>query len=230
MASPACIYGGCVAALATMHCKEHAIAVPFFERLGLSLRVPAGIECVVLVDNARSITIREHSVDTAPAYGSSEAACIEDIDAWMPRFGFPSHRVVVQPNAQDDRRPIFHKGLQSKSEVAAAIIHCRDLSHDGKALVTTHMRAHHNPTRMKALAVLAEKLANRIAATCPTCRMPGFGKVGTEKGLPCSWCNRPSELIAREIHGCVACDHRERRLRSDGMDQADPGQCTFCNP
>jgi len=192
--------------------------------------IPAGLECMVLVDDARNIIISEHSIDKAPAYGSTQAAHIENIEVWLRRFGFPSHAVIVQPNVQDDSSPSFHKGLQSKSAVAAAIKRCSDLSHDGIALVTTDMRAHLNPTRMKTLAVLAEKLANRIAVTCPTCRTPGYGQVGAEKGLPCSWCDRPSELTAREILGCVACDYREERPRSDGIHRADPSDCASCNP
>ena len=288
MAAQRGIYAGRVAALATMHGKEVAIAEPFRKRLGLALRVargldtdrlgtftgdvarsgtieetaiakarlgiratglpvgvasegsygphpqlpliPAGLECMVLVDDARGIVISEHTVDTAPAYGSTQAAHIENIEPWLRKFGFPSHAVIVQPNVQDESMPLFHKGLQSTSAVAAAINHCSELSLDGIALVTTDMRAHLNPTRMKTLAVLAEKLANRITATCPTCRAPGYGQVGAEKGLPCSWCDRPSELIAREIHGCVTCDYRESRPRSDGIDRADPGDCAFCNP
>lgn len=88
------------------------------------------------------------------------------------------------------------------------------------------MHAQLNPTRMKTLTQPAGKLANRIAATCQTSRTPAYGMVGVEKGLPCSRCNRPSDLVLREIYDCADCEHREERPRTDGIDRAGPGDCT----
>lgn len=281
-------YAGCVAALATRHGKEQAIAPPIAERLGLELRipgnldtdrlgtftgevprpgtieetairkarmgmqatglslgiasegsygpdprmplVPAGLELMVLVDDTRDIVIREHLVDPAPAYRSTRTQSASAIESWLGKAGFPSHALIVQPNVQDDRNPVFHKALDSDGALGDAIDQCRRLSEDGMALVTTDMRAHLNPTRMRTLGRLAARFAERIATACPACDSPGFGKSGVETGLPCDWCGAPSELVRLEIFGCVACTHRERRPRRDGLERADPAHCAHCNP
>lgn len=282
------VYVDRVAALATKHGKERAIAPPVRERLGLELRipgdldtdrlgtftgevprpgtieetaiakarlgmdatglpigiasegsygpdprmpmVPAGLELIVLVDDTRNIVIREHLVDPAPAFRSTRVRSVADIASWLDEVGFPSHALIVQPSVQDDRDPLFHKALDSGALVGEAIEHCAKLSADGLALVTTDMRAHLNPTRMKTLSRLALQFAERIATACPACETPGFGKVGVEKGLPCEWCSEPSDLVAEEIFGCVACERRDTRPRADGLERADPANCAHCNP
>ncbi len=92
------------------------------------------------------------------------------------------------------------------------------------------MRADMNPTRMKLIGELAQKLANRIATACPKCDSPGFGLIHTEMGLPCSSCEMPTELTLNEVWGCVCCNHTEKRGRKDGLKQASPADCPFCNP
>jgi len=281
-------YAGCVAALATMHGKEQAIAPPFSGRLEVEMSVPpaldtdrlgtftgevprpgsidetavakarlgmditglqlgaasegsygphpqmpfapAGFECMVLVDDRREIVIREHLLDTAPVYASVETASVDAIGKYLDKIRFPSHAVIVQPNSPGEAGPAFHKGLRDGAALSAAIQASRRLSEDGLALVSTDMRAHLNPTRMRTLSRLAHNLVERIATLCPACGAPGHGKVDVEKGLPCAWCDRPTERVAREVFGCVDCEHRDVRPRSDGMDRADPGHCAHCNP
>lgn len=285
---PAQPYSGRVAALATKHGKEQAIAPALRECLGLDISVPAdldtdrlgtftgevprpgtieetavakarmgmqatglpigiasegsygpdprvplvptGLELMVLVDDIRDLVISEHLVDPAPAFRSTRTRTANGIAAWLGKVGFPSHAVIVQPNLQDGGAPLFRKALDSETAVAQAVAECSRLSPDGLALVTTDMRAHLNPTRMSTLSRLALRFAKRIATACPACDTPGFGKVGVEKGLPCEWCEEPTELVAREIHGCVTCEHRDTRPRSDGLERADPGNCALCNP
>lgn len=62
----------------------------------------------------------------------------------------------------------------------------------------------------------------RVSARC--------GQVDVETGLRCEWCGGPSLMVRYQIFGCVACDHLDRRARSDGLSHADPGQCPECNP
>lgn len=92
------------------------------------------------------------------------------------------------------------------------------------------MRAHHNPTRMREIAALAETLADRLATQCPACNTPGYGTLDFERGLPCEWCETPTQSIAAEIHGCQHCQHQTHHPRPDGLTTADPGQCDACNP
>jgi hypothetical protein len=92
------------------------------------------------------------------------------------------------------------------------------------------MRAHHNPTRMRQIALLARRLARRLHARCPACTTPGWGRIDVRRGLPCEACGTPTDWIAAEIHGCPRCQHREHRPRPDALRSVDPARCPRCNP
>ncbi len=91
------------------------------------------------------------------------------------------------------------------------------------------MRAFMNPRRMEVIGALGAQLTARLSAACPHCRHPGWGKVRTDFGLPCSLCGSPTSLPRRDVYGCVSCDQEEYRDRSPGS-LADPAYCPLCNP
>jgi hypothetical protein len=91
------------------------------------------------------------------------------------------------------------------------------VSPHGRARLETDMRAHFNPTRMQSLAVLAGRLAQRLARQCPACGTPGFGRTGTRTGLLCEGCGTAAEMVVAEVFGCPACDYSEERHRFDGL-------------
>jgi Zn finger protein HypA/HybF involved in hydrogenase expression len=104
------------------------------------------------------------------------------------------------------------------------------LSKEGKVWVETDMRAHMNPSRMKAIEELAVEFAKRLSVFCPKCNTPGWGKVGYEKGLSCADCGLKTEVINMEIAGCPKCDYQEKLPPAHGLLQADPSDCLYCNP
>lgn len=192
--------------------------------------VCGGLELMVLVDDTRGIVITEHLVVDAPVYAHAAVSNQVQLATFFEQTGFPQHAVIVKPNRTDRATlPVF-KGLRSASAVADAVIRCAACSIDQLAFVQTDMRAHMNPTRMASIARLAARLCARIATACPHCAAPGYGQTDIETGLPCAWCGCPSDLVRHEIFGCVACDHREHRPRPDGLEFADPGRCSRCNP
>lgn len=138
--------------------------------------------------------------------------------------GLPDQALIVRPYR---RAGFVRKGITDtetlRSAVSAAIAH----SSDGLAQVEPDLRAHHNPSRRLVLALLAERLAHRLATECPACTAPGFGRIDAEPGLRCRVCATPTPLTGREFHGCAACDHRIIRPLPD---VADPADCPFCNP
>lgn len=192
--------------------------------------VLGGVELMVLVDDLLGIVVSEHLVDDAPVYDHAVAAATDETSALLDRIGFPDHALIVKPNQPEPGSHSVHKGLRSHQALEAAIARCSAYSRDGRTLVQTDMRAHMNPTRMKVIGRLARRLCERLSTSCPACGMPGFGQVDVEAGLPCEWCGGPSLMVRHLIFGCVACDRRERRPRSDGLTNADPGQCPECNP
>ena len=104
------------------------------------------------------------------------------------------------------------------------------LSATGKAFVQTDMRAHLNPTRMRAIKQTTKALALRIARLCPACEAPGFGLVEPVRGLPCRDCGSPTDLIQSEVHACTRCGHREEKRKRPLTIRADPAWCPLCNP
>ncbi len=145
------------------------------------------------------------------------------LDAFLDRIGFPGHAVIVKAG---DR--VLAKGVQSRPQLDSVLNPLLDRA--GPLLIQSDMRAHLNPTRMGEIARAARSLAARVATPCPACSAPGFGLARVERGLPCSACATPTDLVALEIHACPACDHQARQPRADGRRAADPGECPACNP
>ena len=191
---------------------------------------PLGRELIVLVDRQADITISEMLVGEKTNFRHVVARAIDDIEDFLANVGFPAHGLIVRPNRVAAGSDRIVKGIQDIDNLNASIRESTSLSSDGAARIETDMRAHQNPTRMATIGSAAQLLANRIETRCPGCEMPGYGRVGAEPGLPCACCAAPTQQRLFEVYGCVACDHREKRPRPDGVREADPGQCDFCNP
>ena len=141
--------------------------------------------------------------------------------------GLPEQALIVRP-AEPGGEPAITKGIADPATLATAIAHAATYSADRHAIVEPDLRAHHNPSRQRVLVLLADSLARRLATPCPACRAPGFGRVDTERGLPCRDCGTPTLLAITEILGCAACDHRQSRPLAGA--RADPVDCPRCNP
>ncbi len=190
--------------------------------------IPAGLEKLVLIDAKAGLVAIEHSLDMSPCYASWEARSLSDIADRVHAAGFPRQAMIVRPNAGSPAR--VQKGIQDFEHLEASIAQAALASSDGLALVQTDMRAHFNPRRMKSIESLARKFADRLSRACPSCEAPGWGVKRTERGLPCSWCGAPTEWVLNEVMGCFVCDNERPELRSDGLSEADPAHCPYCNP
>lgn len=135
-----------------------------------------------------------------------------------------------RPILGDETSQFLFKGITDETRFEELFYICRSKSLDGMVWIETDMRAHVNPTRMKQIGDLAEKLANRIQRHCPECHLPGFGRIGQNTGLSCSGCGFPTEMIKEEIWGCPHCNETRSTPRSDGKQFAEPQYCGFCNP
>ena len=195
--------------------------------------LPAGIEVMVFVDADSGLTIQETSVVERTNFAHRVTAPGEDTDtdmnAYLVQVGFPAHGLIVRPNAAHSHAAL-RKGIVDRADLDQAVAEAAAASADGRACIETDMRAHLNPTRMAMLAKLATQLALRLAARCPACAAPGWGRIDTTPGLPCQECSTPTAMIATEVFGCSSCGHRESRARSDGLLMAPPGRCPQCNP
>ena len=196
-------------------------------------RVPflaAGTELMVLVDLEREIVIQEHLLDETPSYGSFEASIVDDALPQLTHLGFPDHAVMVRAADRSGLLAGLTKGIRTHDEFIRAFELALATSTSQRVLVMNDMRADRNPTRMRFLKKLAERLSERIATLCPACASPGFGITGTRTGLPCEWCGGPTHLVSHEVFSCVACDHELVLPRSDGLSFGDAALCPYCNP
>lgn len=192
--------------------------------------LPVGHELLLFIDAGRQLEIHEQMVARSTNFRHTEARAADELEGFLDKAGFPAHGLIVRPNSGARQNQVLFKGIVDADELARAMVESVAASDDGRARIETDMRAHMNPTRMQAIAELALRLGRRLATACGRCEMPGFGLQDVRKGLPCSLCGTPTELVVSEIMACAACDHREEQPRSDGLTAADPGQCPLCNP
>ncbi len=191
--------------------------------------IPAGMELLVFVNDERGIVVTESLITEKTNYDHLVISPGEASDAFLQRIGFPTHGLIVRPN-EGEVASALAKGIVDPDRLRRAIEAAAGVSSDGRARMETDMRAHFNPTRMRSLAILAERLAQRLARQCPACGAPGFGRTGSRAGLLCEACGTPTELVVAEILGCPACDYTEERLREDGLQRAPAQHCPSCNP
>ena len=196
--------------------------------------LPGGLEVIAFVDEVAGIEIVEarRSVRTnlsSILLGPDEPPS----DRFLEAAGFPTHALIVVPGGIDPARDGgegIPMGITASDRLEVAIARGLEMSGDGTVRVETDMRAHVNPTRMEEIAALAEALGQRLTTPCPGCERPGFGRVASIPGLPCSACGEPTGWIATETWACQACRLAEDRPRSDGLKVADPARCPACNP
>jgi hypothetical protein len=191
--------------------------------------VPLHRELLAFVDDVRGqVIVLEHAGHDTN-WMSKPVRPGQDLAAMLEAMGAPGHAVLVKPNAFRPGLPVA-KGLRELDAIRDAVDQLAAVSDDGMARLEADLRAHLNPTRMRAIARLGEAVARRLATPCPACTAPGFGLVGTEAGLACELCGEPTDLVRHEIHGCGVCAHRVARPRTDGHTTADAGHCPECNP
>lgn len=191
------------------------IGISGHEEILLFLNDTRGLE---IIEGNRTLTIpgtRCHVRDAA------------ELEPALARWGFPGQGLIVRPAAGGSPSDIT-KGIISKGQLHTAVQNAARRSYDGRALVEPDLRAHHNPTRRAVLTQLGHNMAQRLNTGCPSCTSPGYGRTGTQPGLPCSVCRTPTELTCADTYTCTACSHSDVRPRAETA--ADPRWCPACNP
>ena len=182
-------------------------------------------ELVLLVDDEHGLEIAGEDVGHDTNHGERHCADLAAVEAFVDRLGFPSHGVIL---ASPDVPREFAKGIGDLVELRSKATLW--LERHGGVVVSSDLRACHNPTRMAAIGRAAAALAARCVSRCPRCERPGFGRVDVVDGLPCADCDAPTGLVRTVVDGCAACDHRAEGPRPDGRTVADPANCPRCNP
>ena len=187
---------------------------------------PGGVELLAFVDRKHGI----RHVETMPTHRTTwrlQRFAKGDPDRLLALkgMGFPRFGVFVVCSS-DMSQPI--KNLVTVEDVISAMDREAERSSDGLAVLYSDMRAHKNPLRMKVLRAAGFKLAKRLQQLCPKCHAPGWGPIGSRRGLPCEACGVPTHWIDFEIDGCNVCGHAEPRPRKDGRRTASRLSCKAC--
>jgi hypothetical protein len=189
--------------------------------------IHSDIEHLVLVDDEKGVVISEtyRSFDITLATFTITPG--QDLAAFLQKANFPDHGLIVRPNTQKKGNCI--KGITHLEHLLEAIDKSSKISPDGLVVIESDLRAMHSPSRQKNIEEVGSLLAKRVSQLCPQCQIPGWGRVGYEKGLHCSECGLENQhAIRQEILGCVKCEHTE--LGKVVANKLDPAQCNFCNP
>jgi len=191
--------------------------------------LPCNRELIILIDKEQQLEVVGEELSTQTNYSHQIISSCSEAFAFAEKVGFPEHGLIVMPAASFSKQPIF-KGITEKDKLIEAVSLIINSATDGKAHIETDMRAMYNPTRMKNIEKATLDLIQKINQLCPQCSTPGFNLVGTRKGLPCAYCQLPTQLSLSVFYQCQKCNYQQEKFFPDGIEYADPSQCLYCNP
>lgn len=192
------------------------------------LFLPMNLEVVVLVDKAGVHTVIGESSTTKVHALSQYVTSTDEALQFARKHDFPRHGIIVRKYEGHVRS--MRKDVDNEEALERSVADILRSPFNSKAFLETDLRAHRNPTRMQNIHAATANLIENMQRACPQCGKPGFRLVCKKKGLPCSWCARPTDVPAHDVYGCFHCGHEESHKRSDGKAMADPGECVYCNP
>lgn len=182
--------------------------------------VAAGLELVGLASRREAWRAYGRDVSTETNFASASVRSRDEALAFARTAGFPEHALVVHTTH-------IHKGVSDEALLAALVE--QGLARAPEVMLETDMRAHLNPTRMRAIARAADDLVQRLMCACPRCRAPGYGEAEPLSGRPCEACATPTWERIGAVWRCDTCRFEEHRLDTNaGL--ADPAHCDECNP
>nr|WP_294774658.1 DUF6671 family protein [uncultured Flavobacterium sp.] len=216
----------CILAIEKNHCDLVIASEGSFGVHPSVFFAPADEELMMLIDTKHDLEIvaREISLDTN--FNASVITNQSDLLAFAQRVQFPSHALIMNP-AENNYSKIV-KGINNLESLKK---HFEEFTNEfGKAYVETDMRAQFNPTRMKVIEKVAQKLLQNVQSICPNCKTPGFTITKAIPGLPCNWCKSPTASTLSFLYKCSKCDFTKEDLFPHQKNTEDPTYCDLCNP
>jgi len=190
--------------------------------------VPLAREIVVMRDRVSGLELIGHHVGVETNFSHAVVTDVAGALAFADRAGFPGHGVIVIGCV--DQQPVpgraLIKDVSDRADLQRAVETV--IATCGAAFVETDMRAHRNPTRMRAIKRATLDLVRRFRSLCPICARPGYAVTQPLFGLPCSWCGSPTIALKADVYCCEGCGFREERAVKAAT--ADPAHCAECNP
>ena len=187
---------------------------------------PADDEMMLFLDTKNNVEVIAREVSTNTNFNASKITNVVELMAFAEKVNFPSHGLILKPS-QNNFNPIY-KGITDIDDLLKKF-HLL-LEEFGSVYVETDMRANFNPTRMKLIEKVAMKLVESIQNKCPSCNFPGFSITKVNAGLPCEWCNSPTQSTLSYVYECKKCQHQKEVLHPHNKIKEDPMYCDYCNP
>lgn len=183
-------------------------------------------ELMMLMDFRNNTSYTARILTTETNFQGKKILQEDELMEFCASIDFPNQAVILR---NDEGSMLFlKKGINDWDELSLAFTVC--MRKHGSVFVETDMRAMHNPTRMKQIEILAQKLINQLKVLCPACEMPGFGVTSVSPGLPCWICETPTSSVLKHVLTCAACQHQEEVFFPNGRETEDPTYCPACNP
>ena len=183
-------------------------------------------EWMVFIDIENGWEIHERFVTTETNINGKQINNESDLLTFAENALFPSHGLIVRKSLEDFTDEL--KGIRDLRDLLNHFNYCQSLY--GSAYVETDMRAFQNPSRMKAIGKLADKLADKMNSLCPQCSSPGFGVKEFISGLPCGQCGTPTRSILAHRYECQYCQFSATVEFPNNIEVEDPMYCDVCNP
>jgi hypothetical protein len=184
-------------------------------------------EALLFVDRKLKTEIYVEEISIETNHSEIQFGPRDDLYAFLKQIGFPEHGVIVRPTG--NRKTVF-KNLLTFQAVGQAIIDAFLESTEAKVILSSDMRASFNPTRMRAIEKVGEKLIESLNSFCPECKTPGFAISKGIPGLPCEECGKLSRIAKDVLWTCVKCKYSAQTARPDGVRAIPASDCEFCNP
>ena len=188
--------------------------------------IPGDEELVLFYDQENDLEVKGHHITSDTNFSHSDIHHLSELKEFIAKAGFPSHGIILK--AIKNPEPLMY--FKEITDVHSLELKVADLLQAGyQVTAETDMRAHRNPTRMKAIEKATEQLAENLKKICPGCQIPGFAVTQHVPGLPCKWCQMPTRGIIKTIAKCQKCGYE--KVVTDHSDQyQDPMYCDHCNP
>ena len=183
-------------------------------------------ELMMFIDAKNKIEIVVRELSTETNFNAAVISNDVELESFVKQVGFPSHGLILKP-AENNFSKIF-KGITDLGELKKSF---HDIKNEyGSVYVETDMRANFNPTRMKVIELAAVKLLKAVTSLCPNCETPGFVVSKVISGLPCEWCDSPTNSTLSFLYSCKKCDFTKEVFYPHEKKKEDPAYCNFCNP
>lgn len=188
--------------------------------------ISADDEFLIFIDKKNNLEIIARELSTATNFNGKEIKTEKELLEFADSVNFPSHGLILR-KAKDDNNEII-KGITDINHLKEAYHKLFDKFNSVYA--ETDMRALYNPTRMKVIEAVTQKLITKINSLCPQCSKPGFGITDVKRGLECSLCYSPTNSTLSYIYICQHCQYTKEEMYPHKKTSEDPMYCNYCNP